>query len=116
MRSVFRDEEAKVVLSRWFDRFRDRLQVPTESRRVKTRFGDTHVLVGGPEQASARGELRPGVDAALFGAAYFSFFYFALISWVQGAHGAPVALVERLIGQHLEGLRPSSTAPRRKDR
>ncbi|KFA93847.1 TetR/AcrR family transcriptional regulator [Archangium violaceum] len=69
------------------------------------------------QEASARGELRPGVDGALFGAAYFSFFYFALISWVQGAHPAPVAMVERLIGQHLEGLRPpSSLSPRRKER
>jgi AcrR family transcriptional regulator len=67
-------------------------------------------------EASARGELRPDVDGALFGAAYFSFFYFALISWVQGAHGAPVAMVERLIGQHLEGLRPTSPSPRRKER
>ncbi|OJT24655.1 TetR family transcriptional regulator [Archangium sp. Cb G35] len=69
------------------------------------------------QEAIARGELRPGVDGALFGAAYFSFFYFALISWVQGAHPAPVAMVERLIGQHLEGLRPTrSPSPRRKER
>lgn len=51
MKSAFRDEQAKVVLSRWFERFRERLPVPTESRQVKTRFGDTHVLVGGPEGA-----------------------------------------------------------------
>ncbi|HEY0095497.1 MAG TPA: TetR/AcrR family transcriptional regulator [Archangium sp.] len=87
------------------------------ARKFTAQVGTVHGAIARlAEQASARGELRPGVDAALFGAAYFSFFYFALISWVQGAHGAPVALVERLIGQHLEGLRPSSTAPRRKDR
>lgn len=51
MKSAFRGEQAKAVLSQWFDRFRDRLKVPTESRTVKTRFGDTHVLVGGPEGA-----------------------------------------------------------------
>lgn len=68
------------------------------------------------EEASARGELRPGVEGALFGAAYFSFFYFALISWVQGAHPAPVAMVEHLLGQHLEGLRPPRPSPRRKER
>ncbi|WNG38707.1 alpha/beta hydrolase [Archangium violaceum] len=51
MTSAFRGEQAKTVLLQWFDRFRDRLEVPTESRRVKTRFGDTHVLVGGPEGA-----------------------------------------------------------------
>ncbi|PTL85721.1 alpha/beta fold hydrolase [Vitiosangium sp. GDMCC 1.1324] len=51
MRSAFKGEQAKAVLSQWFDRFRDRIKVPTESRSVKTRFGDTHVLVGGPEGA-----------------------------------------------------------------
>ncbi|MBZ4418841.1 alpha/beta fold hydrolase [Myxococcus sp. RHSTA-1-4] len=49
MKSAFRGEQAKAVLSRWHDHFRNRLKVPTESRTVKTRFGDTHVLVGGPE-------------------------------------------------------------------
>ncbi|WP_164012852.1 TetR/AcrR family transcriptional regulator [Pyxidicoccus trucidator] len=66
--------------------------------------------------ASARGELRPDVDGALFAVAYLSFFYFALISWVQGAHGAPVALVEHLVHQHLEGLRPTKKSIRRKAR
>jgi pimeloyl-ACP methyl ester carboxylesterase len=51
MKSAFRGEQAKAVLLQWFDRFRGRLKVPTESRMVKTRFGDTHVLVGGPEAA-----------------------------------------------------------------
>ncbi|HYO59902.1 TetR/AcrR family transcriptional regulator [Archangium sp.] len=71
------------------------------------------------EEASARGELRPGVDGAVFAVAYFSFFYFALISWVQGAHGSPEALVEHLVRQHLEGLRPIRkplrNPPRRSD-
>ncbi|QRK08103.1 TetR/AcrR family transcriptional regulator [Archangium violaceum] len=66
------------------------------------------------EEASARGELRPGVDGAVFAVAYFSFFYFALISWVQGAHDSPVTLVERLVHQHLEGLRPGEKPPRRR--
>jgi AcrR family transcriptional regulator len=67
-------------------------------------------------EASARGELRPDVDAALFAAAYLSFFYFALISWVQGAHGAPVSLVEHLVHQHLEGLGSTKQSSRRKTR
>ena len=51
MKSVFKGEQAKAVLLDWFDRFRGRLPRPTESRTVATRFGDTHVLVGGPEGA-----------------------------------------------------------------
>lgn len=50
-KSAFRGEQAKAVLVQWFDRFRNQLAVPTGSRTVKTRFGDTHVLVGGPEGA-----------------------------------------------------------------
>ncbi|NTX01059.1 alpha/beta fold hydrolase [Myxococcus sp. CA040A] len=49
MNSAFKGEQAKAVLSRWHEHFRGRLRVPTESRTVKTRIGDTHVLVGGPE-------------------------------------------------------------------
>ncbi|MCP3162292.1 alpha/beta fold hydrolase [Myxococcus qinghaiensis] len=52
MKSAFKGEQAKAVLSRWHEHFRGRLRVPTESRTVKTRIGDTHVLVGGPEDGS----------------------------------------------------------------
>jgi AcrR family transcriptional regulator len=60
-------------------------------------------------EAIARGELRDDVDPALLGAAYFSFFYFALIAWVQGGHPQPVAFVEHLLAQHLSGLTPRRT-------
>ncbi len=64
-------------------------------------------------RAIARKELRADVQPALLGVAYFSFFYFALIGWVQGGHPQPVALVDHLLAQHLAGLRPK---PRRKAR
>jgi len=51
MRSLFKDERSRATILAWFDRFRDKLTVPTQSRTVATRFGDTHVLVGGPEGA-----------------------------------------------------------------
>jgi 2-hydroxy-6-oxonona-2,4-dienedioate hydrolase len=50
-KSIFRDAQATAVLGSWFERFRAKLPVPTESRIVPTRFGDTHVLVGGPAGA-----------------------------------------------------------------
>jgi pimeloyl-ACP methyl ester carboxylesterase len=49
MKSVFKGAQAKASMLQWFDRFRERIPAPTESRTVSTRFGDTHVLVGGPE-------------------------------------------------------------------
>ncbi|WP_414639371.1 hypothetical protein [Archangium sp.] len=87
------------------------------ARKFTAQVGRVHgALARLAEEASAQGELRPGVDGALFVVAYFSFFYFALISWVQGAHGAPVAMVEHLVHHHLEGLRPIKKSPRRRDR
>ena len=50
-KSMFKNEQAKVKLTEWFDRFRARLPLPTESRVVQTAFGSTHVLVGGPVNA-----------------------------------------------------------------
>jgi AcrR family transcriptional regulator len=82
--------------------------------RFTAQTGRVHAEVARlAREASARGELRPDVDGTVFGAAYFSFFYFALIAWVQGAHQAPVELVERLLHEHLEGLRPTSSKKRR---
>lgn len=53
MKSVmFKNEQAKVKLTQWFDRFHARLTEPTESRVVNTTFGPTHVLVGGPENGA----------------------------------------------------------------
>lgn len=50
MASLFKSAQAKTTLVEWHERFRARLP-PTESRTVATRFGATHVLVGGPESA-----------------------------------------------------------------
>jgi 2-hydroxy-6-oxonona-2,4-dienedioate hydrolase len=49
MASMFKSEAARVEVSAWFERFHARLSVPTERRRVETRFGEAHVVVGGPE-------------------------------------------------------------------
>ena len=53
MTSLFKSEDARVTLLRWFERFRTQLMVPTEGRTVTTRFGETHVLIGGPAGAPA---------------------------------------------------------------
>ncbi|MBZ4418842.1 TetR/AcrR family transcriptional regulator [Myxococcus sp. RHSTA-1-4] len=85
------------------------------ARKFTAQAGMVHgALARLATEASARGELRPGADGALFAAAYLSFFYFALISWVQGAHPSPVSMVEHLVHQHLEGLRPVRKTPSRR--
>ncbi|MDY7226926.1 TetR/AcrR family transcriptional regulator [Hyalangium rubrum] len=63
------------------------------------------------DEAAREGELASDASTALLGVAYFSFYYFALIAWVQGGHPDPAALVGRLMRQHLDGLRPAP-APR----
>lgn len=85
------------------------------AQRFTAQVGRVHgALAQLAQKASERGELRPHVDGALFAVAYFSFFYFALIAWVQGAHGSPMELVDHLVRQHLEGLRPDPKPRRRK--
>lgn len=56
--------------------------------------------------AQARGELRPDADPAVVGAAFLSFYYFALIAWVQAALPDPMPMFRSALRQHLDGLRP----------
>lgn len=51
MRSMFKSEDARAKVAGWYDRFLSHVTVPTESRIVKTRFGDAHIRVGGPADA-----------------------------------------------------------------
>ena len=68
MKPVFKNDAAKARMLEWFDRFRARLNVASESRSVAPRFGDTHVLVSGPVDARRRdGQL--GTHARRAGAA-----------------------------------------------
>jgi AcrR family transcriptional regulator len=83
--------------------------------RFSAQVGRVHAAIARQVHAAIeRGELTSHVDPRLVGAAYFSFFYFALIAWVQGGLPSPVALVDHLIAQHLAGLRP--TPKKRKKR
>lgn len=51
MSRVFRSEAARAALHPWFETFRAQVPHPTESRRLATSFGETHLLVGGPVDA-----------------------------------------------------------------
>ncbi len=58
------------------------------------------------EEARADGQLAPDTDAVLLSVAFCSFYYFALIGWVQGGIDDPLALFKRLLAQHLGKARP----------
>ena len=56
------------------------------------------------EAARERREIARDVDASVFGAAVFSFYYMALIGWVQGQLPAPLPLFRSMVDQHVRGV------------
>lgn len=77
------------------------------SQRFVGQVTNVHVRIAElVRRAVERGELRPGAGPVLVATAWFSFFYFSLIGWVQGSVSDPVELVNMLFKQHLDGLRP----------
>ncbi len=53
MKSIVKTPAARTALEGWYQTFRAKIPVRTTERRVSTRFGETHVLVGGPEEGPA---------------------------------------------------------------
>ncbi len=45
--TVWKDEPSRARLEAWYQRFLARVEGPVQSRRVPTRFGESHVLVAG---------------------------------------------------------------------
>jgi AcrR family transcriptional regulator len=54
------------------------------------------------EQAKADGEIAPTINPQLMSVAFCSFYYLALIGWVQETIDDPLALFKQLMAQHLE--------------
>jgi len=113
-RAMFRYYEKRPTLSRTLLKeslFAD----PPWAERFTSQVGRVHEAITRlGEEARDRGELRADANVPLLSVAYFSFFYFGLISWAQGAHRDPTGLVERLVDQHLAGLRPPRKTTRRR--
>lgn len=105
-RAVFRYYQRRPALSRAL--LRESLFAGEPwAQRFAAQTGEVASAIGSlVEAAIERGELRAGSSPPLVAVAYLSFFYFALIAWVQGGHKTPVPLVDQLVHQHLEGLRP----------
>ncbi|MEO8904414.1 MAG: TetR/AcrR family transcriptional regulator [Polyangiaceae bacterium] len=86
---------------------------PPWSTRFSAQVADVHRHVTAlAERAKQSGELAADANSALIAASFFSFYYFALLAWLQGGHRAPLRLFESLLAQHLDGLGPRS-APRK---
>ncbi len=75
---------------------------PPWAARFAEQITDVHRHVAQlAERARERGEIDPRTDGPLVAAAFFSFYYFALLAWLQGGHGDPLGLFERLMDEHL---------------
>jgi hypothetical protein len=80
---------------------------PPWSERFAEQIAEVHAHVAAlATEAKRRGELAASADVALFGASFFSFYYFALLAWLQGGHPEPLRLFRGMLAQHLVGLRP----------
>lgn len=51
MKPIFKDDKGRDTIRDWYERFHARIQAPTDSRNVETRFGETHVLSAGARDA-----------------------------------------------------------------
>jgi hypothetical protein len=53
MKSIVKNPAARTALEGWYQTFRAKIPTRTTERRVTTRYGETNVLVGGPENGPA---------------------------------------------------------------
>jgi len=53
MKSIVKTPAARAALEGWYQTFRAKISARTTERRVTTRYGETNVLVGGPENGPA---------------------------------------------------------------
>lgn len=86
---------------------------PPWSARFAAQVADVHRHVAAlADRAKQKRELQTQVDSNVFAASFFSFYYFALLAWLQGGHPAPGRLFEAMLTQHLAGLAPPPSPPR----
>jgi len=86
---------------------------PPWGARFAAQVADVHRHVASlADRAKQTGELAAHVDSNVFGASFFSFYYFALLAWLQGGHPAPARLFEAMLTQHLAGLKAPQKPPR----
>ena len=96
---------------------------PPWSTRFAAQIAELSVHVSKlASRAKERREIRPELDSQTTAAAFLSFYYFALLAWLQGGHPAPLSLFETLLRQHLgvndisPARRPSPTRTKPKKR
>lgn len=88
---------------------------PPWNARFAAQVAAVHTEVAAlAERAKTRGELAANADANVLGASFFSFYYFALLAWLQGGLPAPEGLFVAMLRPHLAGLAPSKVPQTKK--
>jgi AcrR family transcriptional regulator len=107
-RAFFRYYAARPALSRALLR-ESLFAAPPWTERFARQTAEVHAHVATlATEAKARGEMSIDADVAVFGTAFLSFYYFALLAWAQGGHPDPARLMRRMLAQHLDGVKPRS--------
>jgi len=98
--------EARPRLSRVLLRESLLAKPPWRERFAEQAQRVTRHVVGLAKQAQAKGELDADTNAEVFATAFASFYYFALIGWVQEGIASPRPLFEMLMAQHIAAAGP----------
>ncbi len=81
---------------------------PPWRERFAGQVAEVHALVARRSaEAKARGELVSTAEPALLGLAFLSFYYFALLAWLQGGEADPARLFSLSLRAHLAALAPA---------
>jgi AcrR family transcriptional regulator len=76
---------------------------PPWASRFAAQVADVHRHVATlAARAKERGEIEDRIDSDVLAASFFAFYYFALLAWLQGGHGDPLGLFERMLAEHLQ--------------
>lgn len=59
------------------------------------------------EEAKANHEIESKADAQLFGTAFLSYYFMALLMWIQGAMDSPMPFFRSAMGDYISHLKPS---------
>lgn len=101
VRPLYAYYEARPHLSKVLLRESLLAKSPWRERFAEQAVRVTQHVAGLAEAAKASGELSPARDARLFATAFASFYYLALIGWVQDSVAEPLSLFEALMGEHI---------------
>lgn len=77
---------------------------PWRQRFMQQVLDVNQALMAWAVEAIEQGRLAPEINPVLLASSFLSFYYFALLGWMQGGLPDPLPVVEAMLAQHLHGL------------